>query len=61
MAMANITTEGRHDKPPIVQNGDHTSDDEKAKPERDKYSKAEKGLDAAEERASRSHGHSSGS
>jgi hypothetical protein len=47
--MANTTAESHYDKPPIVQNGDHTSDDEKAKPERDEHSKAGKGLDDAEE------------
>ena len=49
MAETTTTTNGHSGKQPTVPNGDHTSDDENAKIERDEHSKAEKGLDAAAE------------
>ena len=48
--MANPMTNGHDSRPTqAVPNGNQTSDDEKAQLEHDEHSKAEKGLDAAEE------------
>jgi Na+/melibiose symporter-like transporter len=50
MDMADSATNGHDSKTSAtVPNGEHVSDDEKAQREHDEHSKAEKGLDAAEE------------